>query len=108
MSKKLETLGLIEVTSQRQADNGTVCFHDPVTRCDYMSYESGYVRRSYKTKAWWSGKEITTIYQLNKKRLIKKPYYLTERVLEPSSDVRIDMIAKAVVNYRKTQKSYQN
>lgn len=116
MNKKLETLGLVEVTSQRQADNGTVCFHDPVTGCDYMSYESGYVRRSYKTKLWWSGKTINTIYQLNKKRVSKaasgwapEPFYnVTERILEPNPDVRLDMIAKAAVNYRKNQKSYQS
>lgn len=115
MSKKLQILGLVEVTSQRQADNGTVCYHDPVTGCDYMSYESGYVRRSYKTKSWWSGKTIETIYQLNKKRVNKVAsswnpgafFDVTERILEPSSDVRFDIIAKAAVNYRKTVKSYQ-
>jgi hypothetical protein len=109
MSKKLETLGLVEVTSQRQASNGTVCYHDPVTGCDYMSYESGYVRRSYKTTSWWSGKTIQTIYQLNKTRKVKQTLELngqliecTERILEPNPDVRFDMIAKAAVNYRKT------
>lgn len=81
-----------------------------------MSYESGYVRRSYKTKLWWSGKTINTIYQLNKKRVSKaasgwapEPFYnVTERILEPNPDVRLDMIAKAAVNYRKNQKSYQS
>ena len=48
---KLETLKCIELTSQRQADNGTICYHDPVTGCDYLSYESGYIRRSYKTRS---------------------------------------------------------
>ena len=109
MSKKLETLGLVEVTSQRQADNGTVCYHDPITGCDYMSYESGYVRRSYKSRSWWSREEITTIYQLNKTRKVTqtsewtgREFESTERILEPNPGTRIDMIARATVNYRKT------
>ena len=108
MSKKLETLGLVEVTSQRQANNGTVCYHDPITGCDYMSYESGYVRRSYKSKSWWSGKTISTIYQLNKKANIveyseffKRNIERVSRVLEFDAGVRFDIIAKAAVNYRK-------
>jgi len=95
MSRKLSTLGLVEVTSQRQADNGTVCFHDPQTGCDYLSYESGYVRRKYTTKYWRRGKDIT-IYQLNKTRTVGR----TVRILEPNPDVRIDMIARATINYR--------
>ena len=109
MSRKLETLGLVEVTSQRQANNGTVCYHDPVTGCDYLSYESGYVRRSYKTTSWWSGKTIQTIYQLNKTQKVKQTSMLsgrliecTERILEPNPDSRFDILAKAVVNYRKS------
>lgn len=109
MSKKLQVLGLVEVTSQRQANNGTVCYHDPITGCDYLSYESGYVRRSYKSKSWWSGKVITTIYQLNKTRQVseysnffKRETSRTERILEPNPDVRFDIIAKSVVNYRNT------
>lgn len=106
MSKKLETLGLVEVTSQRQADNGTVCYHDPITGCDYMSYESGYVRRQYKTKTWY-GRTIATIYQLNKTKIaIGKWGEQTVRILEPDADVRFDIIARAAVNYRNTVKSY--
>lgn len=107
MSKKLETLGLVEVTSQRQADNGTLCFHDPVTGCDYMSYESGYVRRSYTSKSYWSGQEVNTIYQLNRTRKVTrasewsgKEYEYTERILEPNPDKRLDIIARATINYR--------
>lgn len=106
MSKKLETLGLVEVTSQRQADNGTVCFHDPQTGCDYLSYESGYVRRKYTTKSWWSGESVTSIYQLNKTRMVGRTFKTKERILEPNSEKRIDMLAKAVVNYRNTVKNY--
>jgi len=109
MSKKLETLGLVEVTSQRQADNGTICFHDPVTGCDYMSYESGYVRRAYKTTSY-IGRGYQAIYQLNKTRKVTqvsewsgREYECVERILEPNPDARIDMIARGVINYRKNQ-----
>jgi hypothetical protein len=113
MSKKLQTLGLVEVTSQRQADNGTQCFHDPITGCDYMSYESGYVRRQYSTTTWY-GRKINTIYQLNKKHLIMVEsawtpgsfWEKTERILEMNSDARLDIIARSAVNYRNTVKSY--
>ena len=102
MSKKLQTLGLVEVTSQRQADNGTVCYHDPVAKCDYMSYESGYVRRSYKTKAWWSGEEVTSIYQLNRHRQVDSRWgKMTQRIMVDDYDARIDLIARATINYRK-------
>lgn len=102
MSKKLQTLGLIEVTSQRQADNGTVCYHDPVTGCDYMSYESGYVRRSYKTKPYWSDKQFTVIYQLNPHRQVDGRWgKMTQRIMIDDRDARIDLIARATINYRK-------
>ena len=62
---KLQSLKCVEVTSQRQADNGTICYHDPIAQCDYLSYESGYIRRSYKSKSYYSNKIFETIYQLN-------------------------------------------
>ena len=106
---KLESLKCVEVTSQRQADNGTVCYHDPITGCDYLSYESGYIRRSYTTKHWRGGSEIRVIYQLNPK---SKGYYVsqyngniyetTARVLIHDSNKRLDLLARAVANYRKT------
>jgi hypothetical protein len=117
MSKKIQTLGLVEVTSQRQADNGTVCFHDPITKCDYMSYESGYVRRKYSSKDY-RGNVINTIYQLNKTRMVATEYTSydgklrtserTERILEMDSDSRLDLICRATANYRKTIKSYNS
>jgi hypothetical protein len=112
---KLETLGLIEVTTQRQADNGTQCFHDPMTSCDYLSYASGYVRRKYKTTCGRNGKRFFTIYQLNKKRMVQlelswmpgKFVDRTKRILEMSPDKRIDIISRAAVNYRKTLRRYE-
>jgi hypothetical protein len=115
---KTQTLGLIEVTSQRQADNGTVCYHDPIANCDYMSYESGYVRRKYSTKNW-RGKTISTIYQLNKKRTVQheiRSYFTGNqilvdrivRVLEMDPEKRVEIICAAAVNYRNTRRKFKN
>lgn len=109
---KLEALRCVEVTSQRQADNGTVCYYDPMTGANYMSYESGYIRRSYKTKSWRSGKDIETIYQLNPKRQTEqvsaytgRTFECTERVMVTDSEERMDRLANAVINYRNTLKN---
>jgi len=111
---KLEALRCIEVTSQRQADNGTICYHDPITNCDYLSYESGYIRRSYKTRSYWTGKMFETIYQLNPQR---KGYYKVEysdRIYEGTirqmihdPEQRMELLARAVANYRKTVAKYK-
>lgn len=112
---KLETLKCVEVTSQRQADNGTVCYHDPITNCDYLSYESGYIRRSYKTPSWRTGKMTETIYQLNPQRKVDwvseyngQVFKVTERVLIEDPQERLDLLARAVANYRQTWKTYIN
>jgi len=111
---KLEALRCIEVTSQRQADNGTICYHDPITNCDYLSYESGYIRRSYKTRSYWTGKMFETIYQLNPQR---KGYYKSEysdRIYEGTirqmihdPEQRMELLARAVANYRRTLAKYK-
>ena len=111
---KLEALKCVEVTSQRQADNGTICYHDPITNCDYLSYESGYIRRSYKTRSYWTGKMFETIYQLNPQR---KGYYKSEysdRIYEGTirqmihdPEQRMELLARAVANYRKTVAKYK-
>jgi hypothetical protein len=105
---KTQTIGLVEVTSQTQANNGTQCFHDPMTGCDYISYESGYVRRKFPTTSWRTGKRLFVIYQLNKTRKVKRELEwmpgkfveCTERILEMNPDVRIDMVVRAAINYR--------
>lgn len=99
MTRKLETLKLIELTSKRQAKNGTLRFHDPITLCDYFSHASGYVRRKPKHAA---------IYQLNKKITVLveseytkgKFFKRYERVMEMSEEKRINIIARATINYR--------
>lgn len=106
---KAQSLRLIEVTSQRQADNGTQCFHDPITNCDYISYESGYVRRKYSARNW-RGNIVNTIYQLNKKRQVKRELdwfpgkfvECTERVLEMDPEKRMEIIYRGATNYRRT------
>lgn len=108
---KAQTLRLFEVTSQRQADNGTVCFHDPITNCDYISYESGYVRRKYSSRNW-QGYLISTIYQLNKTRMElieytdyygnKRTAESKQRILEMDPEARMEIIYRSVINYRKT------
>lgn len=108
---KAQALRLFEVTSQRQADNGTVCFYDPITNCDYMSYESGYVRRKYSARNW-RGNIINTVYQLNKTRQVPVSgidYYgnhftstKTERILEMDPEARMEIIYRAATNYRRT------
>ena len=108
---KTQALRLIEVTSQIQANNGTVCYHDPITNCDYLSYESGYVRRKYSHRNW-RGYTIPTIYQLNKTRMepiTYTDYYgnvrtaeFKQRILEMDPEARMEIIYRAVVNYRKT------
>lgn len=107
---KLEALGLVETTSETQRKNGTRRFYDPITTCNYMSYKSGYIRREYITTSWRNGKPFRTMYQLNSKR--KGTYIsprsgqifdIVERVMINNPDERLDRIAKAVANYRKTK-----
>jgi hypothetical protein len=109
---KAQSLRLIEVTSQTQANNGTVCFYDPITNCDYMSYESGYVRRKYVTGRNWRGEKVVTIYQLNKTRQVPVSYVdyygnprtstKTERILEMDPEKRMETLYRGVANYRRT------
>ena len=108
MTTKTSTIGLIETTSQTQANNGTQCFHDPITGCDYISYESGYVRRKY-SGINYRGYAQSTIYQLNRTRKVQRELTwmpgkfveCTERILEMNPDSRIDIIVRATMNYRK-------
>ena len=104
---KLQALGLVETTSQRQRSNGTRRFHDPITNCDYLSYESGYVRRSYVTKFYLTGQDHRTIYQLNKTRMgifvspsSGNEYECTERIMIPFESDRLERLAHCVVTFR--------
>lgn len=105
---KLEVLGLVETTSETQKKNGTLCFHDPIMDCDYLSYASGYVRRKFKTTNQRSGKKFFTIYQLNKKRIVQqesnwmpgKFVECTERILIKDPSERLERLAYCVATYR--------
>ena len=111
---KLQTLKCIEVTSQTQADNGTICYHDPIANCDYLSYENGYIRRAYtKTHKTSYGMiyKNRSIYQLNPTKLTPwtssfdgKTYYTKERLMVMDPEQRMEHITRAVVNYRQTLK----
>ena len=111
---KLQALKCIEVTSQTQADNGTICYHDPIANCDYLSYENGYIRRAYtKTHKTSYGMiyKNRSIYQLNPTKLTPwtssfdgKTYYTKERLMVMDPEQRMEHITRAVVNYRQTLK----
>ena len=107
--KKLETLGLKNTTSKTQKKNGTLCFHDPVVDCDYLSYSSGYVRRAYTARSYY-GHTQRTIYQLNKttkgiyeSKFNDNVYDTTERIMINSEDQRLDRLAHCVVVFRKNK-----
>ncbi len=107
---KLQTLKCIELTSQAQADHGTVCYHDPIANCDYLSYENGYIRRAYtKTHKTSYGMiyKNRSIYQLNPTKLTPRfsswdgsRYYEQERLMVMDPEQRMEILSRAVVNYR--------
>ena len=106
---KLEALGLVETTSKTQKKNGTRCWYDSVTDCDYLSYESGYVRRAYTYKSYRSGKLDRTIYQLNltRKGVFKwkeQEWDCTERIMIPNSANRLERLSHCVAVYRNNKK----
>lgn len=105
MSLKLKTLGLTETTSKTQEKNGTRCFYDPIADCDYLSYESGYVRRAYTHATPWSSRIQRAIYQLNKTRKGTFEsrgvvYDCTERIMIPTEESRLERLAHCVATYR--------
>lgn len=105
MSLKLKALGLVETTSEIQKKNGTRRFHDPVIGCDYLSYESGYVRRAFPRRRAWLKGWTQTIYQLNKTRKAVRvyngtTYYVTERIMIPTEEARLERLAHSVATYR--------
>ena len=106
---KLKAIGLTETTTPRQKANGTRSFHDPITNCDYISYASGYVRRAYTSKSYWTGGDRRTIYQLNKTRKVtstvdwsSRTFESTERIMIPSETDRLERLAHCAITYRNT------
>ena len=115
---KLDTLKCIEVTSQRQADNGTISYYDPQARVYYNLYENGYVRRSFgrvkMSNGRWSDERI---YQLNPTKMVQHtfnrhdghPYTVSSksRIKLESHEERMECAARGVINYRNTRKKYK-
>jgi hypothetical protein len=100
---KSQTIKLIETTSRTQKENGTRCFNDTLMNVNYLSYSSGYVRRSYMQKSNYKNGEHRVIYQLNKKRRVfdKIGLAITQRIMEHDSTKRLEMIAHSSSVYRK-------
>ena len=68
-------LKCVEITSQRQANNGTVSYFDPQTETYYNLYENGYVRRSFGRKRLRNGRlSDEVIYQLNPTRMVEHTF----------------------------------
>ena len=87
-----EALGLKFISSNRQVQNGTLRFYDPVMHCAYSLYESGYVRRETNV----SGR----IYQLNQVKRHKTPYgWRSERLLATPLE-QLGILAKSVLLFR--------
>jgi hypothetical protein len=108
---KLQTLQCVEVTSQTQANNGTQCFHDPITNTDYLSYENGYVRRDYTrsyTTSYGAVYKNRSIYQLNPTRSDTRTSTISgytwkgkTRLMVMDPTERLEIIARSIVNFRK-------
>ena len=108
---KAQSLRLFEVTSATQTNNGTICFYDPIAKCFYMSYESGYVRRSYGGSTWFGQSRTNIIYQLNPTVKINsrdRRYPTTKRLMISDPEERLELIYRATVNYRNTLKKRNN
>jgi hypothetical protein len=91
-------LGLIETTSNVQRKNGTIRLHDPAMGVDYLSYESGYVRRGYKQTSWYRPNHTESVlYQLN---LTQVGPAGTARIMIPLESDRLDRISHCVTVYR--------
>ena len=112
------TLKCVEITSQRQADNGTVSYFDPQTETCYNLYENGYVRRSFGRKRLRNGKlSDETIYQLNPTRMVDHIFNRYDgvsytvssksRIKLESHEERMECAARGVINYRNTCKKYE-
>ena len=70
LKEKLESFGLIEVTTRRQKANGTISFIDERTGDHYAAYgSSGYVRRIY-------GHSHRMYYSLNRRQYLTGFYKL--------------------------------
>ena len=93
---------LIEITTQRQLNNGTRMFKCIQTGDLYASYSSGYVRRKSVNS--------NRFYQLNKKRTVEvfnsylnKVFNRTERIMIESEQDRLNIINQRTLNTKPKQ-----
>lgn len=108
----IATLGLIEVTSDKQLRNGTRMFYDPEAKVYYGSYAAGYVRRLYSSPFYGKKREMM-MYPLNPREMhshfythwetgtgyefVRKGYKLINDPVK-----RLETIASAATRYRRT------
>lgn len=69
----IATLGLIEVTSDKQLRNGTRMFYDPTAGVYYGSYAAGYARRLYSSPFYGKNREMM-MYPLNPREMHSHVY----------------------------------
>ena len=100
---------VVETTGRYR--EGAKAFLDPVTGARYVSHANGYVRRYMDVKNFWrTGYGLTSRYCLNrrqpKQKMIQEDRKRTSGVfiLLPNEEDRLNLIARAVRNYRKTLK----
>ena len=88
---------VMEITSNCQAKRGNRAFMDPVTKCMYITYENGYVRR-YSKWTHHKGFPTKTMYPINKR--IRDKEGSRECVLVSDPEERMQMMIKAIRKFR--------
>lgn len=97
------SVNLVEITTPRQAKNGTRMFHDVASDCCYGSYASGYVRRIYVIRhnpVFVLGpahlNHTQQMYPLNPRVVMDNGYYRSKSCIMISNEAdRIAMINDA-------------
>ena len=106
----IATLGLIEVTSDKQLRNGTRMFYDPTAKVYYGSYAAGYARRLYSSPFYGNKREMM-MYPLNPREIQKhvitswktgEPAFVEIKGYKLINDPvkRLEIIASAATLYR--------
>lgn len=89
---------VMEITSNAQAKRGNRAFMDPVTKCMYITYANGYVRRYFKWVHYSLGWPTKTMYPLNKR--IRDKNGSMGCVLVSDPEERMQMMIKAIRKFR--------
>ena len=97
--QKLTEIGLVEITTDRQAKNGTRAYLDAQAKCVYTLKRSGYVHRQ-ETEGYRQR------YQLNPTRKISHfvgQYEIpgVERVMVPELSEQVELVRARALSYRK-------